>query len=210
MNMSVRFGQILTLFLVSYAKADILCPAETDKKPLAMFIKNSKVSVFACGSVDENRAPPPGKVWMTKINIYTLKEDGTPQAVLENESEVKNYFVNVEKNGIRAEEFILFDQTPQPIFSTYVNCDDQPCSTKTRCLKSPHKFKFSGISTKTLSQPEQAEEHLRNVFRAGLGGDKKARNFFKNTNIKNALDSTVRDQFNKYEQTLKSYEDLGC
>src|SRR5262245_22199257 len=131
---------LLLAVLSAQAKNEILCPAESDKKPLAVYLKNSKVAVFACGSVDENRAPPPGKVWMTRINIYTLKDDGTPVAVMENESEVRNFFVNVEKNGILAEEIMVFDQKPEPIFSTYVNCESSPCSTKVRCSKSKHKF----------------------------------------------------------------------
>jgi hypothetical protein len=213
MGFRLVFSFVLSLLLAGQvsAKNDILCPAESDKKPLAVYLKNSKVAVFACGSVDENRAPPPGKVWMTRINIYTLKDDGTPQPVLENESEVRNFFVNVEKNGIRADEIYIFDQTPQSIFSTYVNCESIPCGTKVRCSKPTKKFNLAAISRKTLTDAgDHADQHLRDIFRAGLSGDSKARSFFKNSTFKDSLDSFLRDQFDKYEQILKSYADLGC
>lgn len=213
MGWRIGFSVVLSLLSAGQvsAKNEILCPAESDKKPLAVYLKNSKVAVFACGSVDENRAPPAGKVWMTRINIYTLKDDGTPQPVLENESEIRNFFVNVEKNGIRAEEVYVFDQKPQGVFSTYVTCETNPCSTKVSCKKPPSKFKLAGISRKILSEsPEQADEHLRNIFRAALSGDPKARALFKNTEFKNSLDTFLRDQFDRYEQILKTYSDLGC
>jgi hypothetical protein len=215
---------IVPLILASLTRSgadarDVLCPADSGKKPQLIYTSHSKVQLFACGDIDENRMPREKlrrdrePVLMTRMSVYGFKNDGSPTPLFENDSDLRTFRVFVRNSGIEADELIAVGRKPAALFATVFSCDKKPCAAHVRCLRPFPNAQSVSISKKTLTDPSNAaaaEDHLRSIFRAGISGNSSSRRLFKSERLKDQLDGSLRDQYERYEEILKSYADLGC
>jgi hypothetical protein len=203
----------LFIFLNSKAApgAPVFCPTESEVGPLLIYGKPAQATLFVCGTIDDTRAPNAKVLSMTKFTIYGYKQDRTPYPVFDNDNEFRNFLISNEKDGMKADEFFVFDQKTAVLFSTIVSCTASNCSTKTKCLRPFHGGSIV-ISKKKLmdKDTDKADAHLREIFKSALGSVGSARAILKDKQFNEKLESPIRDLFERFQGVLKTYADLGC
>lgn len=207
--------KVIFIVAIFTATAWATCPNSAEAPKLS--VRSQGITLLVCGN-EEQTTTPKGKLHMSEFSIHSVDAKKITKEIFV-ASALDHYWVSKTKNSIVLEELWWIKNNFVPALNSTIACKKGSCSQSLeKCVLKVTKNLFPNslaqlekrVRTEKFEGEPYLDTMIGEVFAQGLGGDRKAQDFFLQENRPEWLDGANSEEWDSDHNMLERAQKLGC